>query len=148
MRTAKQIIEDITSRDTHKVWLSSCEIIKSGQNHSIITPLVEYLPEIKEKTKGLDMGGLVASNQRFVDFAIRTIEFHRDSKECPCILYKEHETFNPKEEAEKGNIKIIETIMIDENYPDYYLAECLRCGRKIKISEREYHYTWWQWELL
>lgn len=148
MRSINEIVEDITSHDRHKVWFTSCEIINDGQNHEVILPLVKYLSEIKKKTKGLHMGGLLAPNQRFVDFAIRTIEFHRDSKECPCVLYSNYELFNPSKEAEKGNIKIIETIMLNENYPDYYLVECKKCGRKMKVSEREYHFTWWQWDAL
>lgn len=146
MLDTKQIIEDITSRDTHRVWIASCGIVKSGQNRNDILPLIKYLLEIKEKTKGLDMGGLLAPNQRFVDMAIKTIEFHRDSKECPCILYTEFESFNPKIETDKGSIKIHEIVMYDEYYPNYYIAEYVKCGSKFKISEREYHYTWWEWE--
>ena len=82
-----QLIADITSRDTHKVWSSSCEIISLGQDERSIQPLIEYLPLIKKKAKNLAMGGTFAPNQRFVDFAIRTIEFHRDSIECSCTLY-------------------------------------------------------------
>jgi hypothetical protein len=147
MRNPEQIIYDITSKDIHKVWLASCEIINNGQDHDGIAPLIKYLPEIKEKTKDLDLGGLIAPNRRFVDFAIKTIEFHKDSKECTCTLYKDYEMFNPKKEAGKGNIIIYETVLINEDYPDYYIAECLKCGRKIKIFEREYHFTWWEWQL-
>ena len=83
----QQLIADITSCDTHKVWSSSCEIIALGQNAKQIKPLIEYLPLIKKRTGRLVMGGMFAPNQRFVDFAIRTIEFHRDSIECYCTLY-------------------------------------------------------------
>lgn len=143
--TTAEIIENITSRDTHKVWLSACEIISLGQNREKIPPLIEHLPEIIEKTKGLEMGGLFAPNQRFVDFAIRTIEFHRDRQNCPCELFTGHGV-DPHREVEKGNIEIIETVHEQGSLVDYYLANCLKCLQKFKIIEWEYHYTWWGWE--
>jgi hypothetical protein len=143
--TTEQILEHITSRDTHKVWLSSCEIISIGQDRDKISPLIKHLPEIKEQTKGLDMGGAFAPNQRFIDFAIRTIEFHRDSAECTCNLYPEHESIDPHREVEKGNIQILSTTRIENKWVDYYSAVCKKCGQEFKIIEREYHYTWWGW---
>ncbi len=143
--TTTEIIENITSRDTHQVWLSACKIISLGQNREKILPLIEYLPEIIEKTKDLKMGGVFAPNQRFVDFAIRTIEFHRDSQSCSCTLFTEHGV-DPHQEVEKGTIEITETVCIQGNWVDYYLANCRKCPQKFKIIERESHYMWWAWE--
>ncbi len=84
MNAILKIIAGITSGDSQNVWFASCEIISLGQDAEKIKPLIAYLPLIKEKTKGVEMGGLYAPNQRFVNFAIRTIEFHRDSIACPC----------------------------------------------------------------
>lgn len=139
-----QLIVAITSRDTHEVWRSSCEIISLGQDAENIRPLIEHLPLIKKQTRGLVMGGMFAPNQRFVDFAIRTIEFHRDSDECPCALYEEHGV-NPNIQAEKGYIKIISTTRIDGKWVDYYKVICQRCNQEFKIIERESHYMWWEW---
>lgn len=143
--TTAEIIENITSRDTHRVWSSACEIISLGQGREKILPLIEYLPDIIEKTKGLKMGGIFAPNQRFVDFAIRTIEFHRDSQSCSCTLFTEHGV-DPHKEVEKGNIESSETVYEQGNWVDYYLANCRKCGQKFKIIERESHYMWWAWE--
>lgn len=145
--TTAEIIENIVSRDTHKVWLAACKIIWLGQQKEKILPLIEYLPEIIEQTKGLEMGGMFAPNQRFVDFAIRTIEFHRDSQLCPCTLYSEHGV-DPHKEVEKENIEILETVYTQEPWVDFYLAECRKCSQKFKIIERESHYTWWEWAKL
>ncbi len=142
--TTAEIIDNITSRDTHKVWLAAGKIISLGQNREKILPLIEHLPEIIEKTKGLEMGGLYAPNKRFVNSAIRTIEFHRDSQSCPCTLFADHET-DPHKEVEKGNIEITETVYEKGNWVDYYLASCRKCSQKFKIIERESHYMWWGW---
>ncbi len=140
-----EIIEHITSRDTHKVWLSACKIISLGQNQEKILPLIEHLPQIIKQTKGLKMGGIFAPNQRFIDFAIRTIEFHRDNKSCSCTLFTEHGV-DPHKEVEKGNIEVTETVYEQEPWVDYYLANCRKCSQKFKIIERESHYMWWAWE--
>ena len=122
-------------------------------------PLVEYLPQIKEKTIGLNMGGAFAPNQRYIDFAIKTIEFHKENKECSCALFVEkykltndvvsreiqYECFNPQKEVEKENVEIVEKIVIPEKWITDYVVKCLKCGQKFKVEEREYHYTWWNW---
>ena len=141
----KEIIEEITSRDTTKVWRSSCEIVSISQNADRIRQLIQYLPEIKEKTKGLAMGGAFAPNQRFIDFAIKAIEFYRHSAECSCILYTELETFDPNKELEKGNIKILDIERIEDKWVDFFVVECQKCKQNYKVIERDYHYTWWGW---
>jgi len=156
--TTQEIIENISSRDIHKVWESACEIIKFGQDHLVIAPLIEYLPLIKNSTLNLDMGGAFAPNRRFVDFAIVTIEFHQSGKKCSCALFTKkfkltkdpfnrkiaYESFNPNKEFEKGNVKILDTVNMN-NYVDYYLVECNKCATHYKVEEREGHYTFWQW---
>ncbi len=157
--TIEEILQDIISRDTHKVWGASCEIISNAHNYEKIKPLVNHLPLIKEKTINLNMGGAFAPNQRFIDFAIKIIEFYKEQKECPCSLYTEkykltndvvdrelqHESFNPKKEEEKGNVRIINTVLINEKWIDYYLVECLKCQTQFKVKEREGHYMFWYW---
>jgi hypothetical protein len=157
--TTEEILEHITSRDTHKVWESACEIINAGQDRTLIAPLIRYLPEIKSSTAGLDMGGAFAPNQRFIDFAITTIEFHQVNESCPCALfikkYKltndvvkmeiQYEGFDPNKEAKKGNIKIVDTAYIDNNWVDYYMVECAKCATHYKVEEREGHFMFWRW---
>ena len=155
----EEIIKGITSRDSHEVWKSACQIIEVGQNHKKIEPFIEFLPLIIKKTKNLNLGGMFASNQRFVDFAIKTIEFHKNEKECYCGLYIEkyiltndiikrelqYECFNPRKEVEKGNINIMESIRIENKWIDYYIVECEKCKTKYKVEEREGHYMFWDW---
>lgn len=142
-----EIIEKITSKDSTKVWSASCEIIKQVQDKRIITPQIPHLPHIIQSTKGLEMGGLLASNQRFVDYAIKTIEFHRDSKECTCNLYLGPESVmpDPNREQVSGYVKIIDTKLSEDQRIDFYKVECKRCRKLYKVIEREYHFVWWGW---
>ena len=143
--TTEGILRDITSRDTLRVWESSCRIANLSQDRDKILPLIPYLPEIQSKTSGLEMGGVFAPNQRFVDFAIKTLQFHRDSRECPCSLYSGLDGFNPPSEEKKGNVKILSTVREHGGYVDYYKVRCCKCGQTYKVIERDYHYTWWGW---
>jgi len=141
--TTEQILADITSRDTHKVWSSACEIISLSQDPHKILPLIKHLEEIKEKTKALNMGGAFAPNQRFIDYAIRILEFHRDSSACTCNLYTGYDRSDPNKEAQAGHIEILNTTS-EGNY--FYNVICKKCGQKFKVEEGEYHYTWWDWK--
>lgn len=143
--STEEILSDITSRDTAKVWKSSCEIISIGQHRDQIFPLIAHLPEIKEQTKGLEMGGGFALNQRFIDYAIRILEFHQNHTACTCTLYTDsYECNDPNKEVAKGNLTIQDT-KLENNWIDYYISTCNRCGQRFKTIEREGHYTWWQW---
>ena len=91
------------------------------------------------------MGGMFASNQRFVDFAIKAIEFYRDSLECSCILYTWLDTFDPSKALEKGHIIITDTVRIESKWIDFYIVACQKCKQEYNVVERDYHYTWWGW---
>lgn len=160
--TTSEIIDKITSRDTNKVWESACEIIKNGQFEDKIIPIIEYLDSIKEETLNLEMGGAFSPNQRFIDFAIRTIEFHRNRKKCTCNLYVEkfkltndiiereiqYESFSPEKEEERKSVKILETVRIENKWVDYYILKCTKCSELFKVEEREGHYMFWNWSKL
>ena len=147
--TTEEIISKITSKDTTKVWEASCKIISLGQDKSEIEPLIPHLSSIIEKTKNLEMGGALASNQRFIDYAIKTIEFHRDnSNSCTCSLYLAPDSVapDPNNEVNKNYITILDTITIENKWVDFYKVECKRCGQLYKVIEREYHFMWWGWK--
>ncbi len=145
--TIEEILEKITSGDTHKVWESACKIISLGQDHHSIVPLIPFLPSIIKKTKNLQMGGVIAPNQRFIDYAIKTIEFHRDSNACSCNLYlgPDSITPNPNIEAKKGNIQILDTVRIEGKWVDFYQVKCQKCNQLYRVIEREHHFMWWGW---
>jgi hypothetical protein len=141
----KRIIEDITSRDTFRVWSSSGEIIKSSHNFEDIAPLIEFLDLITEATSDLEMGGGFAPNSRIVKKALDIIEFHKYRMGCPCSLYEDYyyDGFEPTKEAEKENIRI--NVEIKGDWMCDYVVECRKCKREFDVIERNGHYTWWKW---
>lgn len=141
----QEIIDCMVSRDTHKVWLAACKIIELGQEPSAILPLVEHLPVIRSASQRLDMGGAFFPNQRYIDLAIRTIEFYAYGSGCPCALYVGQST-DVEREQKKGYVNINETVYFESKWPDFFRVECKRCGKRFRVQERESHFTWWNWE--
>ena len=144
--TTREIINKISSRDSHQIWESSCEIIAIGQDREAIKPLLGLTNKLDSLTHGIDLGGAFARNSRFLSGAIKTLEFHRDSDSCTCALYGLHDCMNPKKEVDKGFLVIDNIVRIEDKWVDYYEAICTRCNQKFKIEEREGHYMWWKWE--
>lgn len=149
-RSFEEILADVLSKDEHRVWSGACNIISLGQDPERIAPFIPHLDEIRESTTGVPLGGAVAPNKRFVDLTLKIIEFHKRGTDCPCRLYPlsgEDSIYNPKEQAEQGNVSIIETLHGgNSNFAEYsYIAECSRCKRRYKITEKLYHFVCWKW---
>lgn len=158
--TTEEIINNIISKNTTNVYRSACKIISLARKREKIIPLIEYLPLIKEQTKNLNMGGLFAPSHRFVDFAIKIIEFYQNKNLCSCNLYIEeykltndainreirYELFDPNVEVENGNIDILHTTIDGKNWSTDYLVMCRRCHKKYKVQENYGHYQFWEWE--
>lgn len=140
-KNTRELLGEILSGDSHKVWASGSTIMKLSQNEECMKEFVPYLDEIRAKTANLQMGGLLAPNDRFVKKVIRILEYYKNQKECSCCLLSQED--NPKDYE---TIEIKEKVYVrDSNYIDYYVAECKKCNQKYKVYEREYHYTWWDW---
>jgi hypothetical protein len=133
------------SGDSHKIWEASNEIIKYCQDTDSIQPLIKWLEEIKDKTHNINLGGGLAPNKRFLDKAIETIEHYKYKNECTCQLYigGYYDGFNPKEEEQKGNIKVLNEIQGD--WMADYTVQCSRCHQEYDVIQREGHYTWYKW---
>ena len=140
------LLEDITSRDPHRIWSSSCAI-RELRDIDELKYLASHLDEIKQKIEGVDLGGAVRANSTHFDFAIRKLEFVKNSDECLCRLYLLDDLYNPNREQKAGNIRITAEVLIEGKWIDHYECECSSCFQRFRVEEREYHYTWWTWRL-
>lgn len=141
------IVQDMLSRDSHKIWSASCKICSLSQNHDRIMELVPYKEQMISATSNIELGGAVAPNSRFLQKAFKIIYFHKDNMGCPCLLLGEDA--NPIHCVEDGYFTLKDTVHgKDSNYVDYYILYCKRCGRLYQVDEREYHYIWWNWHVI
>lgn len=145
--TAQQTFDHLISGDHKRVIDGAWGIINNRYHKNFIQPFIEHLPLIHEKTDNLDMGhGMVMSNKRFVNCAVKTIELHRDGVQCPCVLHRELECFNPDTEEGSGHIIVVDRIFAHSNYIDYFIVECKHCKQRYKVTENDYHFRYWDWQ--
>lgn len=149
-KEAKRILKDMTSKDDKRIWRAASEIIHLGQEPERIRPLIYHIETMKKATQGIEMGGFIMPNKRLVDFAIKTLEFHRNEQDtCPCHLYakcSEDSIFEPEKEETKGYVTILNTIY-DSNHQfiNYYVVKCNKCGQTYYAKESWGHMRCWKW---
>lgn len=143
--TTEQILQNITSKEARTVWKSTCEIVREWQNPDVMLPLTSHLSEIEGKINELRKEGLSGPEERFADFAIKTLRFYNGNDGCRCNLYMALETFNPQDEKEKGNVEMMNWVQDNDRVVDYYIVRCVQCGQVFKAVERNFGYTLWAW---
>lgn len=144
-RATKDILDDMLSKDSQRIWKASCDIMSLSQNHDKIIELVSYREQMYDATVGIDLGGMLAPNSRFLKGAFEVIDFHSKGEKCPCVLLGENS--NPRDYIKAGYFtKISITNLENSNYIDYYMIRCNRCNTKYKVTERMGHMFFWKWE--
>ena len=142
VRSTNKLLEQILSGDPDEVWVSSCTIQKWSQDKERIKEFIPYLDEIREKTKNLNMGGLLVSKDRYIKKVIKILEHYKNEQECSCCLFDENDKPTSFE-----TVDIITKIYYkDSKIIECYEVKCKKCGQKYKVYEREYHYLWWEWQ--
>lgn len=141
----KEIIADILSGDSHRVWSASCGILSLSQNHDRIKEIAHYKFRIKFATKRILTGWPYSIERRRLLKIFEIIEFHKKNKGCPCCLLGQED--NPHHVVEDGYFDLLQTVPRSPicSVNDYYILRCRRCGVVYKVSEREYHFLWWDW---
>ncbi len=139
------ILDDLLSGDPMRIWSASGSV-RHLRDQLELLELASHIDKIRNATKGVNLGGALRPNSSHLNFALQKLEYVRDSKGCLCKLYTLDEMYNPKREEASGYIRIVETKYLEGKWVDYYSCECVYCGVKFQVEEREYHYTWWAWK--
>jgi hypothetical protein len=139
-------LDDLTSRDSTRIW-KACGTIRHLRDLTELMSLVDNIDVIRTATKNVPLGGMLRPNSSHLEFALRKLEFVRDGEGCFCKLYMLDDMFGPEREQESGNIAIIDTIKTADGFVDHYICRCVLCDQIYRVTEREYHYTWWKWEI-
>lgn len=147
-RNITEVIQDMLSGDITKIRYASCEICSLSQNHEKIMELIPYQAQMMKATKNINLGGLLAPNNRFLKKAFEIMDFYKQNQYCcPCCILGEDD--NPLYLIAQGYFTLIDTVYVkDRQYIDYYIIDCNRCQNRYQVEMREYHYIWWNWTLL
>ncbi|MCP1638428.1 hypothetical protein J2T50_000121 [Streptococcus gallinaceus] len=139
-KTNQEILDDLLSKNEHLMWSGACALNSLSQNPNRVKFFIPYL----EKIKSLKLsGGLLLPSQRFIDRAVKLIEFQRDSPElCSCRFLPEEIEFDPEQLEAGGYVRITKRA---RGLGDTYLVECLRCHQWYEVVMNEYHALWWKW---
>ena len=140
---SRAILADISSRDRTRVHGAVWALVRL-RDTAELDALAAALPEIERATAGLELGGIVYSNNATLEFALRRLRYHRDRAGCLCKLYPELVLYDPEVEAEAGHVRILETRYVDE-WLDSHRCECVECGQAFHVKYGEGHAPWWEW---
>ena len=138
------ILDDLTSGDSQRIWQGACAI-RHLYDHEELMQLAGHLAQIRDTTRGVALGGALHPNASHLAFAIGKLEFVKDVRGCLCALYERDHFYNPVDEEKNGRIRILGTTFVSGPYVDFYDCECVTCGARYRVIERDYHYTWWGW---
>jgi hypothetical protein len=138
------LLGDLTSGDSFRVWRASWDVIRSRDTAELDT-LRDALPQIRRATQGVDLGGMIRPNRDALEHALaRVAEFR--SWSCWCDDYPRLLQYDPNKELEFGHVDIVDRA--DAELPVTYEAVCSVCGRRFTVEEGEHHALWWRWRPL
>ena len=142
------LLQDITSQDPQRIWSSACAIRKLREPREL-SLLAAHLDEIKVSTNNVPLGGALRPNVSHLTFAIRKLEFVRDSTQCLCALYLLDDLYNPLEEEQAGNVSVLDTTSNAEEWTTIYECQCRVCSAGYRVVEEQGgHYPTWAWQLV
>lgn len=148
-RESCAVMDDFNSRDPRRIWSAAGDIVRHGQDPDWIRHFFYRMEDIERAARGVELGGGIAPNRRFVDYALETIRFHKEGRGCPCGLYPmtgDDCVFDPEKEAEAGWVRILDTVYErGSRFVDHYVIQCTRCGQIYRVAETVGHWTSWKW---
>lgn len=140
------LLQDITSGDARKIWASASAIIHTREEETL-NLLASHLPEIRAKTRNVELGGALFPNSEHLKFALQKLEYYKNRTGCLCRLYLEYLMYDPRREETEGNVRIVGICYMEGAWVDAYDCKCTLCGTAFRVEERESHYTWWGWKI-
>jgi hypothetical protein len=141
------LLEDLTSGDPTRIWASASAILGCW-DFVLRDELADSIPEIREKTEGIDLGGALHPNALHLSKAHLRLEFVRDCKGCLCVLYAQDKFSAPCQVAERGNVVMLETVLFEGAGVDDYVCECTHCAARYLVAEWAFHYAFWEWGIV
>jgi hypothetical protein len=139
---AGEIVRDLTSGNAQRI-LVGCGAIIHSRDEPVLARIAVRLPEIRSRTEGVDLGGMLRDHRVTLRFALRKLEFYGSAHACPCTLYPDYDMYDPEREEAVGNVRLIGPP--PQAWGDAHQAECTLCGARYRATVESYHLTWWQW---
>ncbi len=138
---SEEIIADLCSRDSHRVWAASWRVLRS-RDDTLFAALAASLDPIRAATEDLPLGGSLHSNAITLNAMFARVD-HRRRGTCWCRSYSDLLLFDPAREQTAGYVRIDGASA--PGWSMTYDVTCTVCGRRYAVEQGEYHYPWWKW---
>ncbi len=133
------LVDNFLSKDPSRILDASHKVINSVvSNRLLIEALVPYLDEIINVTQGINYGGAILSNERFVSRAIDIINTSQTG-ECLCELSFEGFGYRAESFAKAYGFILVEPSK-SEGFISTGVIQCPICKNKYEVTEE---YTGW-----
>lgn len=134
-------LEDLLSKDSHRIWQASWEIIAS-RDTELLEQLRAALPQIRQATANIDLGGLITPNRATLKHALAKVRSYRSWK-CWCDDYPRLLQFDPNREQQREHVRIVNEDLT--YWPGSYVTARTICGQRFEVAGGEHHSVWWKW---
>jgi len=125
--TFKEVVAAFASGDTDQIQ-DICSEILSLTHEPTIKALASRFDEFRRLVANLPVERSYGRDYRYT--ALRASNYLGDVSRgwCKCKSFNSGNSFFPPIAAKKGDVRIIETIEVKEDYSTTYKYECLKCG--------------------
>jgi hypothetical protein len=134
----------LTSTDADSI-LRDAHEIRNSWDFDKLRGLSSQAEALEKRLPKLSFGGALRLNRTYVESAIERIRLCV-SGSCLCEMYLKDEMYDPERESEAGRIKILKKVINKEKMQTEIDCECKACGQTFHAEDRQYHYTWWEWD--
>ncbi|MCW1887422.1 hypothetical protein OKA04_21980 [Luteolibacter flavescens] len=127
------------------VVLEAAHAIRHEWDRAVLRALAEVGGRLQKRLPEMEFDGALRANRTHVETALKRIRLAMTDR-CLCAAYLTEDLYNPEREAEAGRVRLLEFIVVPEEYTTRSRCECMACGDIFTVEEREYHYSWWIWQ--
>lgn len=142
-----QPLQALLSSDPKRIHGAACAIAQL-HDPTELDALAPWIERIALATGHIALGGALFANHHHLQFALRRLRFWRDRTGCLCALYPHYPFFDPRREAERGQVVIGAVGEAEGGWGEAHRVSCVHCQRHWLATDREYHYPWWEWTAL
>lgn len=142
------LVADVLSGERSRVLEAVWRIFSTRDPHLLDGPAAA-LPQLRAAADDADLGGLLASNNAHLHHVLCRLELYARGQ-CLCAAYDSLDRFDSsmfydvEKEAALGHVTIVDTEPVPGWIP-IRICVCTDCGRRFRVEEGDYHYSWWKW---
>ncbi len=142
---ADVLLQDLLSRDATRI-TDAARTVARLFSASSLDALVAHVDTIERSCQGIALGGMLISNQAHLKAALQRLRYWQAREGCLCALYPSYVFFSPEPLLEQGHVQLRARGEAEDGWGECYRLTCTCCAQHWSATEREYHYTWWEWK--